>query len=407
MSNTVAEPTNPATQAVSTAFPILFGLSFCHMLNDMMQSLLPSMYPMLKGNLGLDYSQIGLITLALQLTASLLQPVVGLYTDKRPMPYSLSVGMASTLIGILLLSQATTFPALLIAAAMVGIGSSIFHPESARMARMASGGRHGLAQSLFQVGGTAGQALGPLIAAFIVLPRGQGSTAYFSGMAMLGMVLLGWIGHHYAGRRRAAAKAKPVRTGPNLTKAQVASGMAILIALVFSKYFYMASLNTFYTFYLIQHFGEGVQHAQTLLFVFMASVAVGTFVGGPMGDWMGRRRLIWFSIIGILPFSLLLPHVGETMTVLLTIPIGLILAAAFPAILVYAQELMPGKIGMVSGLFYGFAFGMSALGAASLGVLADYTSIDFVFSVCAFLPLLGFLAVGLPDIERKQMTTNA
>ena len=405
MSNTVAEPAGPASQAVNTAFPILFGLSFCHMLNDMMQSLLPSMYPMLKGNLGLDYSQIGLITLALQLTASLLQPVVGLYTDKHPMPYSLVAGMASTLIGMLLLSQATTFQALLVAAAMVGVGSSIFHPESARMARMASGGRHGFAQAIFQVGGNAGQAVGPLLAAFIVLPRGQGSAAYFSGMAMLGMVLLGWIGHHYAGRRRASAKAKPVRVGPELTRQRVAISMSILILLVFSKYFYMASLNTFYTFYLIQHFGEGVQHAQTLLFVFMAAVAVGTFVGGPVGDWMGRRRLIWFSIIGILPFTLLLPHVGETMTVILTVPIGLILAAAFPAILVYAQELMPGKIGMVSGMFYGFAFGMSALGAASLGVLADHTSIDFVYAVCAFLPALGFLAVFLPDIEpghRKQ-----
>ena len=397
MSKVVSETVAP--HAVSTAFPILIGLSFSHMLNDMMQSLVPAMYPMLKGDLGLDFSQIGLITLAFQLTASLLQPMIGLFTDRKPQPYSLVLGMGFTLVGLLLLSQATSFVSVIVAAMMVGMGSSIFHPESSRMARMASGGRHGLAQSLFQVGGNAGQAIGPLLAAFIVLPRGQGSVAYFSGLALLGMVLLGWIGHWYAGQRRAPAKAKMLREGPHLTRARVTMSIAVLVALVFSKFFYMASLNTFYTFYLIHRFGEDVQHAQTLLFVFLAAVATGTIAGGPIGDILGRRRVIWASILGVLPFTLALPYVGETATAILTVPIGLILASAFPAILVYAQELLPGKVGMVSGLFYGFAFGMSGLGAATLGVLADRTSVDFVFDVCAFLPLIGLLAVFLPDIE--------
>jgi len=397
MSKAVSETIAPP--AVSTAFPILIGLSFSHMLNDMMQSLVPAMYPMLKGDLGLDFSQIGLITLAFQLTASLLQPMIGLFTDRKPQPYSLVLGMGFSLVGLLLLSQATTFVSVIVAAMMVGMGSSIFHPESSRMARMASGGRHGLAQSLFQVGGNAGQAIGPLLAAFIVLPRGQGSVAYFSGLALLGMVLLGWIGHWYAGQRRAPSKAKVLREGPHLTRGRVTMSIAVLVALVFSKFFYMASLNTFYTFYLIHRFGEDVQHAQTLLFVFLAAVATGTIAGGPIGDILGRRRVIWASILGVLPFTLALPYVGETATAILTVPIGLILASAFPAILVYAQELLPGKVGMVSGLFYGFAFGMSGLGAATLGVLADHTSVDFVFDVCAFLPLIGLLAVFLPDIE--------
>jgi FSR family fosmidomycin resistance protein-like MFS transporter len=378
------------TQA-ATAFPILISLSFCHMLNDMMQSLIPAMYPMLKTNLGLDYGQVGLITLAFQLTASLLQPLVGLYTDR----------MGFTLIGLVLLSMAGSFWAVVVAASIVGLGSSVFHPESSRMARMASGGRHGLAQSLFQVGGNAGSAIGPLLAAFIVLPRGQGSIAWFSLTALLAMAVLGWVGQWYAAQRRGPARARPVVTGPNLTPTRVAISVGVLLALMFSKFFYMASMNTYYTFYLIHHFGTEVPHAQTLLFVFLASVAAGTFIGGPLGDRLGRRRVIWVSILGVLPFTLLLPHLNLFWTAVVTVPIGLTLASAFPAILVYAQELLPGKVGTVSGLFFGLAFGMGGLGAASLGVLADHTSVEFVFATCSFLPVIGVLAVLLPDIGRK------
>jgi len=385
--------------ALTTAFPILIGLSFCHMLNDMMQSLIPSMYPMLKSNLGLDFGQIGLITLAFQLTASLLQPLVGLYTDKRPMPYSLVFGMGFTLIGLVMLSFAGTFITTLMAAAMVGLGSSVFHPESSRMARLASGGQHGMAQSLFQVGGNAGQAVGPLLAAFIVLPHGQGSIAWFSGIALLGMVLLGWIGAWYAGQRRGGPKTRVVREGPALSQRRILGSVGILLALMFSKFFYMASMNTFYTFYMIHRFGADVQRAQTLLFVFLAAVAAGTIIGGPVGDRLGRRRVIWISILGVLPFTLALPYANYVWTAVLTVPIGLILSSAFPAILVYAQELMPGKVGTISGLFFGFAFGLGGLGAASLGQLADHTSVEFVFEVCSFLPVIGLLAVLLPNIE--------
>lgn len=399
MQKAVTEPASAGLAQAQTAFPILIGLSFCHMLNDMMQSLIPAMYPMLKSNLGLDFGQVGLITLAFQLTASLLQPLVGLYTDRRPMPYSLAVGMGFTLVGLVMLSFASSFVAVVAAACMVGVGSSVFHPESSRMARMASGGQHGLAQSLFQVGGNAGSAIGPLLAAFIVLPRGQGSIAWFSLTALLAMLVLGWVGHWYTGQRRGGVKARTVIAGPTLSRGRIVGGVTILLALMFSKFFYMASMNTYYTFYLIHHFGTDVQHAQTLLFVFLASVAVGTVIGGPIGDRLGRRRVIWASILGVLPFTLALPHVGLFWTAALTVPIGLTLASAFPAILVYAQELMPGKVGTISGLFFGFAFGMGGLGAASLGELADYTSVEFVFAVCAFLPVIGLLAVLLPDLD--------
>jgi MFS transporter, FSR family, fosmidomycin resistance protein len=402
MSNAASETIpSPAPAAVAaTAFPVLLGLSFSHLLNDMMQALIPAMYPMLKSSLSLDFSQIGLITLTFQLTASLLQPLVGLYTDRKPKPYSLVFGMALTLVGLILLSRADTFISLMLAASLVGSGSSIFHPESARMARMASGGRHGLAQSLFQVGGNFGQALGPLLAAFVVLPNGQGSLAWFSGFALVGMVLLGRIGQWYAAHRRAAAK-RPAAAPqpPPISKRGVIATVGLLLVLMFSKHFYMASMGTYYTFYLIHHFGDSVQHAQTLLFVFLASVAAGTIIGGPVGDYIGRRRVILISILGVLPFTLVLPYAGQTATVLLSVAIGLILSSAFSAILVYAQELMPGKVGTVSGLFFGLAFGMSGLGAATLGVLADRTSVEFVFEVCAFLPALGLLAVFLPHIE--------
>ena len=402
MSNATSETMPSATPAAvaATAFPVLLGLSFSHLLNDMMQSLIPAMYPMLKTSLSLDFSQIGLITLTFQITASLLQPMVGLYTDRKPQPYSLVLGMALTLIGLILLSRANSFVSVTLAAAMVGSGSSIFHPESARMARMASGGRHGLAQSLFQVGGNFGQALGPLLAAFVVLPNGQGSVAWFSVFALVGMVLLGRIGQWYSARHRAAAKRPAVAIEPPpISKRRVIITVGLLLVLMFSKFFYMASMNTYYTFYLIHHFGDPVQHAQTLLFVFLASVAAGTIIGGPVGDYLGRRRVIWISILGVLPFTLVLPYVGHTATALLTVPIGLILSSAFPAILVYAQELMPGKVGTISGLFFGLAFGMSGVGAATLGALADHTSVEFVFEVCAFLPAIGLLAVFLPHIE--------
>jgi len=390
-----------AARTTTTVFPVLIALSVSHMLNDTMQSLIPAMYPMLKDGLALDFSQIGMITLAFQLTASLLQPVVGIYTDRHPMPYSLSIGMGVTLVGLVLLSVASSFPAVLIAASCVGVGSSVFHPESARMARMASGGQPGLAQSLFQVGGNAGSAIGPLLAAFVVLPRGQGSVAWFSVLALVAMGILGWVGRWYAGQRRKPVAARPMRAGPALSRSRIAGSVAVLVALVASKYFYMASLNTFYTFYLIDRFGADVAHAQTLLFVFLAAVAAGTIIGGPVGDRLGRKRVIWGSILGVLPFTLALPYANMVWTVALTVPIGMILASAFPAILVYAQELLPGKVGAISGLFFGFAFGMGGIGAAALGWLADATSVIFVFEVCAFLPILGLLAVLLPDVERR------
>ena len=383
---------------------ILLGLSVSHMLNDTMQSLLPALYPMLKGNLGLNYGQVGLITLAFQLTASLLQPVVGIVTDKKPMPYSLAVGMGFTLVGLLLLSMAGSFPSVLIAAATIGLGSSVFHPEASRMARYASGGRHGLAQSLFQVGGNAGSALGPLLAAFIVVPGGQRSVAYFSVIALAGMAILASVGRWYVQRQASRASkarraAAPLHT---LSRRRVIVSISILIALMFSKFFYLASISSYFTFYLIHHFGVDVQTAQLDLFVFLAATAVGTFFGGPLGDRLGRKYVIWVSILGVLPFTLVLPYVGLTWTVLLAVPIGLILSSAFSTIVVYAQELVPGKVGTISGLFFGFAFGMGGLGAALLGELADMTSIETVYRVCAFLPAIGILTAFLPNIERPR-----
>ena len=393
MSSTADIHTRPET----TAFAVLSALSFCHLLNDMMQSLLPAMYPILKSGLQLDFGQIGFVTLAYQLTASVLQPLIGLYTDRRPTPYALAFGMGFTLAGLVLLSIASTFPMLLAAAAIVGLGSSVFHPESSRVARLASGGRHGLAQSLFQVGGNAGSAIGPLAAAFIVLPNGQGSVAWFALAALLGIVLLSRIGSWYsqhmirlAARRKAPAAAAPMQRN------QVIAGLVILVTLIFSKYFYLASFTSYYTFYLIERFHVSVWTSQMHLFVFLAAVAVGTIAGGPVGDRFGRKYVIWFSILGVLPFTLILPHANLFWTGVLSVPIGLILASAFSAILVYAQELIPGKVGMISGLFFGLAFGMGGLGAAVLGHVADVTSIEFVYRICAWLPLLGVLAALLP-----------
>jgi len=385
-----------------TRFRVLGAISFSHFLNDMIQSLLLAIYPLLKGNFHLSFAQIGLITLTFQVTASLLQPLVGLYTDKHPKPYSLAIGMGSTLCGLLLLSVAPNFGVLLVAAALVGTGSSVFHPEASRVARMASGGRHGLAQSLFQVGGNAGSAMGPLLAAWIIIPGGQHSIAWFTIAALIAIVVLRQIGHWYQ-RQQLASNAKPKKKSAShvaLPRNQVILAVSILLMLIFSKYFYMASLSSYFTFYLISKFQLSVQDAQIHLFVFLFAVAIGTVLGGPIGDRVGRKVVIWVSILGVAPFTLMLPYANLFWTGVLTVIIGMILASAFSAILVFAQELMPGKVGTVSGLFFGFAFGMGGIGAALLGKLADMTDIFFVYQVCAYLPLIGLLAAFLPKLEK-------
>jgi FSR family fosmidomycin resistance protein-like MFS transporter len=392
----------PASRPVeTTALAVLLALSFCHMLNDMMQSLLPAMYPILKDSLGLGFGEIGLITLVYQMTASILQPIIGIWADRKPQPFSLAIGMGFTLAGLLLLSRSESFGALLVAAALIGTGSSVFHPEASRVARLASGGKHGFAQSIFQVGGNFGSAMGPLLAAFIVLPRGQGSVAWFSVVAMLGMAILarvgGWYRHHLANR----AKRRPAPEATGLTSGKTAFAIAILLSLVFSKYFYLASIQNYLTFYLIDKFSLSVQDAQLHLFIFLGAVAAGTIAGGPIGDKIGRKQVIWVSILGILPFTLALPYVDLFWTSVLSVIIGFLLASAFPAIIVYAQELIPGKVGMVAGLFFGFAFGMGGLGAAALGRLADATSIRFVYSVCAYLPAIGLLTALLPNLRQR------
>lgn len=406
---TTPTATTDHADANRTAFTILGAISVCHMLNDMLQSLLPAIYPMLKSDFGLDFVQVGLITLTFQLTASLLQPVVGLYTDRRPMPYSLAMGMASTLAGLLLLSVARSFSSLLLAAALVGMGSSVFHPESSRVARMASGGRHGLAQSFFQVGGNVGTAIGPLMAAFIVLPHGQRSIGGFSLIALLAILILWRIGNWYArhGLARLGTRSGTGAHESRLPRRKVWTALGVLLVLIFSKYFYLASLTSYYTFYLIDRFGVSVQTAQIYLFIFLGAVAAGTIIGGPVGDRFGRKLVIWCSILGVLPFTLALPHVGLAWTGVLSVAIGVILASAFSAILVYAQELVPGKVGMISGFFFGFAFGMGGIGAAVLGWLADQTSIGFVYRVCAFLPALGLLTALLPDMETEVQRATA
>ena len=370
----------------------------------MMQSLISALFPMIKSDFNLDYAQVGLITLAFQLTASLLQPLVGTITDRKPMPYSLGIGMGSTLIGLVLLSRAHSYGGLIFSAAMVGVGSAVFHPESSRVARAASGGRYGLAQSLFQVGGNLGAAIGPLMAAWIVLPRGQGAIAWFSATALIGMVVLFTVGNWYArqglaivGKRQAAVLA----SGKTLSRTTVGFAIFILVALIFSKNVYSASLGSYYTFYLIDKFGLSVSSAQIMLFVYMGAVAVGTLLGGPFGDRLGRKNVMWVSILGVLPFTMALPYVGLAMTGVLTVVIGLIMSSAFPAILVYAQELLPGRVGMVAGIFFGFAFGLGGLGAAAMGRLADATSIEFVYHVTAFLPLIGVLTALLPDLSKR------
>ena len=389
------------TGTAGTALGILAAISFCHLLNDMMQSLLPALYPMLKSSYHLSFGQVGLLTFTFQFTASLLQPLVGAMADRSPRPYSLAAGMGFTLGGLVLLAFAGTFTLLLVAAALIGTGSSVFHPESSRVARMASGGKHGLAQSMFQVGGNLGSAAGPLLAAFIVLPHGQSSVAWFSAVALLGMFLLFNVGHWYKEHGITRLKAAAAGSTSGRPRAHVLAAIAVLMALVFSKYVYLASITSYYTFYLIDHFGVSVRSAQLHLFVFLASAAAGGFIGGPLGDRLGSKYIIWASILGVVPFTLLLPHANLFWTGVLTVPIGLILASAFPAIVVYAQDLLPGRTGTVAGLFFGLAFGMGSVGAAVLGKLADHVGIDMIYAICAFLPLIGLLAAFLPDLHKS------
>ncbi|QNR82781.1 MFS transporter [Pedobacter riviphilus] len=399
----MTENTTTTSIIEKTVFPILFALSFSHLLNDTIQSLIPAIYPVIKTSYHLSFSQIGLITLTFQLAASLLQPFVGLYTDKKPQPYSLAVGMGFTLIGLISLSQAGHFYTMLISVAFIGIGSSIFHPEASRMAHAASGGKRGLAQSVFQLGGNAGSSLGPLLAAWIIVPYGQFSVIWFSVIALLAIMILTYVGNWYKGFMLSRSKKMNIQTVVNqFSRTKVIFSVCILLLLIFSKYFYMASLTNYFTFYLIGKFHVSVQTSQIYLFVFLFSVAAGTLLGGPIGDKIGRKYVIWTSILGTAPFALLLPHASLFWVGVLIVPIGMILASAFSAILVYAQELIPGKVGLVAGLFFGFAFGMGGIGSALLGKLADSTSIEYVFNVCAFLPLIGLLTGFLPNIETKK-----
>jgi FSR family fosmidomycin resistance protein-like MFS transporter len=389
--------------AVKTTYTVLFAISFCHLLNDMMQSLLPAIYPILKANYGLSFAQIGLMTFTYQFTASLLQPAIGYYTDVKPKPYSLAVGMGFSLCGLLLLSMAGQYGILLAAAALIGSGSAVLHPEASRVARMASGEQPGFAQALFQVGGNMGSALGPLLVAFVVLHNGQPSVAWFSIAALVGIMLLVRVGHWYKGHGLARLKLRPSK-GPsesNLPRAKVTMAVAVLVALICSKFLYMASMTSYYIFYLVDRFDISVRNAQIHLF--------GTISGGAIGDRFGRKFVIWASILGVLPFTLVLPYANLFWTGVLSVPIGLILASAFPAIVVYGQELMPFKVGTVAGLFFGLAFGLGGIGAAGIGALADATSIDFVFHVCSFLPALGLLAGLLPHLEtrHKRRPTSA
>jgi FSR family fosmidomycin resistance protein-like MFS transporter len=388
---------------VVTNFSVILSLSFCHLLNDTMQSLVPALYPILKVSYGLSFTQVGLITLAFQFTASMLQPVVGMYTDRRPQPYSLTVGISITLLGLILMSRAASYPAILIAAMLIGMGSSIFHPEASRVARMAAGGRYGLAQSLFQAGGNIGSASGPLLAAFIVVPHGQRSIVWFSGLALIAIIVLiqvgGWYARHRAPTRRANAQsprvADPLRAAAPPQR-RVVFAVAILVTLLFSKNVYSASLGSYYTLYLIDKFHLPVQTAQFYLFAFLAGIVVGTIAGGSLADRVGRIPVIWFSILGAFPFALLLPHANLFWTGILAVTVAFIMASAFSAILVYAQELMPGRVGLAAGMFYGFSFGLGGLGAAALGRLADLTSIATVYKLCPFLLLLGLLTAFLP-----------
>lgn len=387
----------------ATVYTILFGISFSHMLNDMIQSLIPSIYPMLKDSFSLSFAQIGLIQLTFQMTASILQPFVGSFTDKRPQPYSLAIGMGFTLVGLIFISYANSFPAILASVALIGTGSSIFHPESSKIAYLASGGKRGLAQSIFQVGGNTGTAIGPLLAALIIVRFGRSHAIYFGVFALIAILILLYIGKwakpHLAEMKSRKTAAVLTEYHPNLSKRTVHISVVILLILIFSKFFYLASISSYYTFFLIEKFGVSIKTSQLFLFAFLAGSALGTYFGGPLGDKYGRKYVIWLSILGVAPLTLIMPYVGLVLTAILSVIIAFVLSSAFPAILVYAQELMPGKIGMISGLFFGFAFGMGGLGSALLGILADATDIYFVYHVCAFLPLIGLITWKLPDLK--------
>lgn len=397
--------TSGLTAPEQTVFPILLALSFSHLLNDTMQSLIPSIYPMVKDSFQLSFSQIGLITFTFQVSASILQPLVGLYTDKKPQPYALAIGMCFTLLGLVSLSIADSFHIVLLSVGLIGIGSAVFHPEASRVAHMASGGRHGMAQSLFQVGGNAGSSLGPLLAAMILLPYGRFQIIWFSLVALLAIFILSVVGNWYKANMDRTAKkfANVAHRETKLPTRTVVFSVGILLLLIFSKYIYMASISSYFTFYLIQKFGVSIQNSQIYLFAFLFSVAAGTFIGGPVGDRIGRKYVIWISILGVAPFALALPYVNLFWTGALSCIIGLILSSAFSAILVYAQELIPGKVGMIAGLFFGFAFGIGGIGSALLGNLADKTSIEYVFSVCSFLPLIGLITGFLPNLEKEKI----
>jgi len=399
---------NSSTAAAVTVVPVLIAISISHFLNDTLQSLIPATYPILKQSLSLSYAQIGLITLINQLVASVLQPVVGMVTDRRHMPYSLPIGMTFTLVGLGLLSIAGTYELVLISVALVGMGSSVFHPESSRVAHMAAGNRRGLAQSVFQVGGNTGSSLGPLLAALIITGRGHSRIAWFMLVALLAIILLWRVGAWYAGRvSSAAGTAKNVAAAaPALPRKLIVRALAVLLILIFSKYFYLASMSNYFTFYLMSRFHLTIANAQVHLFIFLFAVAAGTVIGGPIGDRIGRKYVIWVSILGTAPFSLLLPYAGLSGTTVLSIFVGLILSSAFSAILVYAQEMLPGKIGLISGLFFGLAFGLGGIASAIIGVLADRTTVYFVFQLCAFLPLLGLLAAFLPNLDKHGVATG-
>jgi MFS transporter, FSR family, fosmidomycin resistance protein len=387
------------TRTNSAVYAILIAAAGCHLINDTLQAVMLSVYPMLKENYALSFSQVGLLTMVYQVTASILQPLIGHFTDKKPLPYILPIGPVFTALGLILLATAHSYPALLVAAACIGIGSSIFHPDASRVSRLASGGQYGMAQSLFQVGGNIGTSIGPLLAAGIVLQRGQASLVWFAGLAAISIIILTGVGRWYS-THLTNKKSGEAIVQSGLDQRTVKISLAILVALMFSKFVYMACMHSFYTFYLIDKFGVSTQTAQLYLFVLLGAVAVGTFAGGPIGDRIGRKSVIWFSILGTLPFSLALPHLNLFWTVVCTIPIGLILSSAFSAMVVYAQELMPGRVGMISGLFFGLAFGSGGLGAAVLGVIADHTTLQFIFELCSVLPAIGLLAFYLPSTEQ-------
>jgi FSR family fosmidomycin resistance protein-like MFS transporter len=386
-----------AVQADKTVMPIIFAVSFCHMLNDIMQSMISAIYPMLKADYNLDFWQIGILTLAFQCTASLLQPVIGIITDKKPFPYSLPIGMGATFVGLFLLAGSHVYVMLVVAAALIGIGSAVFHPESSRVARLASGGRYGFAQATFQVGGNFGQAIGPLLAAFIIVPMGQGSVAWFSAIALLGIVILSWVARWYKAHMLANKGRKKSLGIHSLPRRTVMVALVVLAILTFSKNIYMAAIGSYYTFFVIERFGVTVQSSQIMLFVFLGATALGTLIGGPIGDRFGSKVVIWISILGVLPFTLAMPFANLPMTIVLSGIVGLVMASSFPAIIVMAQELVPGRVGMIAGIFFGLAFGMGGIAAAVLGIIADHRGISFVYSICAFLPALGLLTVFLPS----------